>query len=110
MNLPFPTLTPRIVDPRWFTADTPCDEEIEVAMIEQKFQIWVRLLKNNRLYCTVVELNHDNQRKSLFNMCLSFQLTSVGQRYLNMNPLGKIAPEPMEEEAETDEEEGMYII
>lgn len=37
-------------------------------------------------------------------------MASIGQRYIDILPLGKSAPEPMEEEAETDEEEGNLLI
>ncbi|XP_068628839.1 anaphase-promoting complex subunit 15B-like [Battus philenor] len=73
MNIPFPVLLPRLIDPKWFTADSPCDEEAELTKLEQANQEW---------------------------------LNSIGQQYMKRTPLGKTDPEPMEEEAETDEEEG----
>ncbi|XP_026764358.1 anaphase-promoting complex subunit 15B-like isoform X2 [Galleria mellonella] len=66
MNIPFPVLTPRLVDSKWFNADSPCDEEAELTALEQANQQW----------------------------------------YMKRAPLGKTDPEPMEEEADTDEEEG----
>lgn len=41
MNIPFPVLTPRLVDPTWFNADSPCDEETELTALEQANQHWV---------------------------------------------------------------------
>lgn len=41
MNLLFPSLNPRLLDSHWFTADSPCDEESDVAAMEQKYQAWV---------------------------------------------------------------------
>ncbi|XP_049887009.1 anaphase-promoting complex subunit 15B-like [Pectinophora gossypiella] len=73
MNIPFPVLTPRLVDSKWFNADSPCDEEAELTALEQANQHW---------------------------------LSSIGQQYMKRAPLGKTDPEPMEEEADTDEEEG----
>lgn len=34
-------LTPRLVDPSWFNADCPCDEETELTALEQASQNWV---------------------------------------------------------------------
>ncbi|XP_013183402.1 anaphase-promoting complex subunit 15B [Amyelois transitella] len=73
MNIPFPILTPRLIDSKWFNADSPCDEEQELSALEQEHQQW---------------------------------LNSIGQQYMKRAPLGKTDPEPMEEEADTDEEEG----
>ncbi|CAB3236951.1 unnamed protein product [Arctia plantaginis] len=77
MNIPFPMLTPRLVDPSWFNADSPCDEETELTALEQANQHW---------------------------------LNSIGQQYMKRAPLGKADPEPMEEEADTDEEEAPKTI
>ncbi|PZC71133.1 anaphase-promoting complex subunit 15B [Helicoverpa armigera] len=41
MNIPFPVLTPRLVDPLWFNADSPCDEETELSALEQANQHWL---------------------------------------------------------------------
>lgn len=41
MNMPFPILTPRILDPKWFSADCPRDEEAELLAMEQEHQRWV---------------------------------------------------------------------
>ncbi|CAD0195621.1 unnamed protein product [Chrysodeixis includens] len=41
MNIPFPVLTPRLVDPLWFNADSPCDEETELSALEQANQNWL---------------------------------------------------------------------
>uniref|UniRef100_A0A2A4JIQ2 Anaphase-promoting complex subunit 15 n=1 Tax=Heliothis virescens TaxID=7102 RepID=A0A2A4JIQ2_HELVI len=41
MNIPFPVLTPRLVDPLWFNADSPCDEETELTALEQANQHWL---------------------------------------------------------------------
>ncbi|XP_035429500.1 anaphase-promoting complex subunit 15B-like [Spodoptera frugiperda] len=41
MNIPFPVLTPRLVDPLWFNADSPCDEETELTALEQANQLWL---------------------------------------------------------------------
>ncbi|XP_022127834.2 anaphase-promoting complex subunit 15-like [Pieris rapae] len=38
MNIPFPTLMPRLVDTKWFKADSPCDEEAELTTLEQEHQ------------------------------------------------------------------------
>ncbi|XP_059047528.1 anaphase-promoting complex subunit 15B-like [Achroia grisella] len=73
MNIPFPALTPRLIDSKWFNADSPCDEETELTALEQANQLW---------------------------------LNSIEQQYAKRTPLGKADPEPMEEEADTDEEEG----
>ncbi|KAG7304038.1 hypothetical protein JYU34_010963 [Plutella xylostella] len=73
MNIPFPVLTPRLLDSKWFNADCPCDEEAELAALEQANQHW---------------------------------LSSIGQQYMKRAPLGKTDPEPIDEEADTDEEEG----
>lgn len=43
MNIPFPQLTPRLVDSKWFNADSPCDEEAELTALEQANQHWVSL-------------------------------------------------------------------
>ncbi|KAH9645884.1 hypothetical protein HF086_010083 [Spodoptera exigua] len=88
MNIPFPVLTPRLVDPLWFNADSPCDEETELTALEQANQLWVGIY-----FATAI----------LFYTLL---LNSIGQQYMKRAPLGKADPEPMEEEADTDEEEG----
>ncbi|KAI5642463.1 anaphase-promoting complex subunit 15 domain-containing protein [Phthorimaea operculella] len=72
MNIPFPVLMPRLVDSKWFNADSPCDEEAELTTLEQANQQW---------------------------------LSSIGQQYMKRAPLGKTDPEPMEDEADTDEED-----
>ncbi|CAH2068379.1 unnamed protein product, partial [Iphiclides podalirius] len=66
-------LLPRLIDSKWFSADSPCDEEAELTSLE---------LASQQL------------------------LSSIGQQYMKRAPLGKSDPEPMEEEADTDEEEG----
>lgn len=43
MNIPFPVLTPRLVDPLWFNADSPCDEETELTALEQANQHWASI-------------------------------------------------------------------
>lgn len=76
MNIPFPVLTPRLVDSKWFNADSPCDEEAEIVALENTNQIMVSqipswckssIYKNRRfnsrsgtkqmftyLYCTIL--------------------------------------------------------
>lgn len=44
MNMPFPVLTPRLIDSKWFNADSPCDEEAELAALEQEHQHWVDII------------------------------------------------------------------
>lgn len=41
MNIQFPILTPRLIDSKWFNADSPCDEEAELTALEQANQQWV---------------------------------------------------------------------
>ncbi|OWR52129.1 anaphase-promoting complex subunit 15-like [Danaus plexippus] len=41
MNIPFPILYPRLVDPSWFNADSPCDEDAELTSLEQAHQQWL---------------------------------------------------------------------
>ncbi|XP_026484801.1 anaphase-promoting complex subunit 15-like [Vanessa tameamea] len=41
MNIPFPILYPRLVDPSWFNADSPCDEDAELTNMEQAHQQWL---------------------------------------------------------------------
>ncbi|KAJ2946551.1 hypothetical protein O0L34_g12606 [Tuta absoluta] len=41
MNIPFPVLMPRLVDSKWFNADSPCDEEAELTALEQANQQWL---------------------------------------------------------------------
>ncbi|XP_050359863.1 anaphase-promoting complex subunit 15-like [Nymphalis io] len=41
MNVPFPLLFPRFVDPSWFSADSPCDEDAELTNMEQAHQQWL---------------------------------------------------------------------
>lgn len=41
MNIPFPVLTPRLIDPRWFNADSPCDEDAELTSLELSNAQWV---------------------------------------------------------------------
>lgn len=45
MNIPFPILYPRLVDPSWFSADSPCDEDAELTNMEQAHQQWVKNIK-----------------------------------------------------------------
>ncbi|KAK9670886.1 Anaphase-promoting complex subunit 15 [Popillia japonica] len=37
----FPKLTPKLLDPSWFTVDQPFDDENEVALLEQEHQKWL---------------------------------------------------------------------
>ena len=39
----FPNLAPRNVNPSWFNADKPVDEESELTQLEQEHQTWVSL-------------------------------------------------------------------
>lgn len=41
----FPNLVPRNVNPSWFQADRPCDEENELTQAEQEHQLWVSISK-----------------------------------------------------------------
>ncbi|XP_050665473.1 anaphase-promoting complex subunit 15-like [Leptidea sinapis] len=41
MNIPFPVLFPRMVDPKWFNADSPCDEEAELTVLEHANEQWL---------------------------------------------------------------------
>ncbi|XP_068619978.1 anaphase-promoting complex subunit 15B-like isoform X2 [Battus philenor] len=36
MNLQFPLLLPPLIDPKWFNADSPCDEDAELTRLEQE--------------------------------------------------------------------------
>ncbi|KAF5284089.1 hypothetical protein FQA39_LY17138 [Lamprigera yunnana] len=37
----FPTLKPKLVDPLWFNVNQPCDDELEVDLLEQDHQNWL---------------------------------------------------------------------
>lgn len=37
----WPDLRPRATDPLWFNADRPCDDENEVATLENEHTAWV---------------------------------------------------------------------
>ncbi|KAK7871646.1 hypothetical protein R5R35_001831 [Gryllus longicercus] len=37
----FPTLMPKVTDPLWFSIDRPCDDENELAVLEQEQQTWM---------------------------------------------------------------------
>lgn len=37
----FPTLSPRVVDPLWFSVDKPKNDESDLAQQEQQHQSWV---------------------------------------------------------------------
>ncbi|XP_013167112.1 PREDICTED: anaphase-promoting complex subunit 15B-like isoform X3 [Papilio xuthus] len=41
MNIPFPVLLPRLIDSKWFNADSPCDEDAELTSLEQANQHWL---------------------------------------------------------------------
>lgn len=43
MSIPplFPSLKPKLFDTMWFNVDQPCDDENEVAILEQEHQAWV---------------------------------------------------------------------
>jgi len=45
----FPNLAPRNVNPSWFNADKPVDEESELTQLEQEHQTWLNSIatKNN---------------------------------------------------------------
>lgn len=51
MNIPFPVLTPRLIDSKWFNADSPCDEEAELWALEQANHQWVRRCSKFRMHC-----------------------------------------------------------
>ena len=62
----FPNLVPRNVNPSWFQADRPCDEENELTQAEQEHQLWVSISTfkkklhfffNNSFFCFVLQLN-----------------------------------------------------
>lgn len=54
MNIPFPVLTPRLVDSKWFNADSPCDEEAEIAALEHANQLWVSLNEQSVIFISKV--------------------------------------------------------
>lgn len=70
MNIPFPILTPRLVDPLWFNADSPCDEESELTALEQANQHWVR--NQQILFIDCLQFGPDN---SLYSRCAVRRLT-----------------------------------
>ncbi|XP_050533561.1 anaphase-promoting complex subunit 15B [Daktulosphaira vitifoliae] len=75
-NFPiFPTMTPNIVDPLWFSVDKPKNEDAELIQIESAHQNWL---------LTVVNKINDKDVPL---------------------PIGKTATEIQEEEDEEDEEE-----
>ncbi|XP_061714844.1 anaphase-promoting complex subunit 15B-like isoform X3 [Cydia pomonella] len=41
MDIPFPETTPRFIDSKWFNADTPCDEDVDLTALEQSNQNWL---------------------------------------------------------------------
>lgn len=42
MNVPaFPSLTPRVSEPHWFSVDRPCDDESDLTQMEKEHQQWV---------------------------------------------------------------------
>lgn len=40
----FPSLTPRAVDPLWFSIDGSSDDESELAKLEEEYQTWVSIM------------------------------------------------------------------
>ncbi|KAJ1520511.1 hypothetical protein ONE63_003634 [Megalurothrips usitatus] len=47
MSIPlFPSLTPRIVNPAWFSVDKPCDDDNELTQLEQEHQSWLHGIAN----------------------------------------------------------------
>lgn len=42
----FPTLTPRIVDPLWFSVDKALNDETELIQLELEHRNWVKLKFN----------------------------------------------------------------
>ncbi|XP_061714827.1 anaphase-promoting complex subunit 15B-like isoform X1 [Cydia pomonella] len=84
MDIPFPETTPRFIDSKWFNADTPCDEDVDLTALEQSNQNWFKFI--------------------------SLQLSNIGQQYKVRAQLGKADPEPMEECESEEEEDSVQIV
>ncbi|KAG8286122.1 hypothetical protein J6590_067188 [Homalodisca vitripennis] len=111
MSIPlFPSLTPKIVDPLWFSIDKPRNDESELVQQEQEHQTWKCRGKTRKYNKATHQLNGRRDsaitlstRPLDFDLCL--RLNSIGQRDCDLAPIGKTASECQDEEEEDEEED-----